>query len=185
MASRGRAKERRRLLPGAVELGLRRLLIGGCGLVIVAVACAAWASLATWSVHDPSFNNATRAAPQNLLGHWGAVVADLAIQSIGLAAIILFLPLAAWGWHILFGTVPSRRRWRLLAWPGAVVLLAATLAALPQPKSWPLPNGLGGILGDFFMAGAHVVGVLPAAAVYFVAGLVFLCIGTMLMAFSC
>jgi len=186
MASRGRAKERRRLLPGAVESGLRRLLLGGCGLVIVAVACAAWASLATWSVHDPSFNNATRAAPQNLLGHWGAVVADLAIQSIGLAAIILFLPLAAWGWHILFGTVPSRRRWRLLAWPGAVMLLAATLAALPQPKSWPLPNGLGGILGDFFMAATHVIGpFLPEAAVSFVAGIAFLVLGTMLLLFAC
>ena len=186
MASRGRAKERRRLLPGAVESGLRRLLLGGCGLVIVAVACAAWASLATWSVHDPSFNNATRAAPQNLLGHWGAVVADLAIQSIGLAAIILFLPLAAWGWHILFGTVSSRRRWRLLAWPGAVMLLAATLAALPQPKSWPLPNGLGGILGDFFMAATHVIGpFLPEAAVSFVAGIAFLVLGTMLLLFAC
>src|SRR6187431_1563152 len=186
MASRGRAKERRRLLPGAVESGLRRLLLGGCGLVMVALACAAWASLTTWSVHDPSFNNATRAAPQNLLGHWGAVVADLAIQSIGLAAIILFLPLAAWGWHILFGTVPSRRRWRLLAWPGAVVLLAATLAALPQPKSWPLPNGLGGILGDFFMAATHVIGpFLPEAAVSFVAGIAFLVLGTMLLMFAC
>ena len=146
-------------------------MLGTYGLGVVTVACAAWASLATWSVHDPSFNNATRAAPRNLLGGWGAVVADLAIQSLGLASIILFLPLAAWGWHLLFRTVPKRRRLRLLAWPAAVMLLAATLAALPQPKSWPLPNGLGGILGDFFMAGAHVIGpFLPEAAVSFVAG---------------
>ena len=83
MAIRRREKERRRLLPGAVESGLRRLVLGTYGLVIVAAACAAWASLATWSVHDPSLNNATRAAPRNLLGSWGAVVADLAIQSLG------------------------------------------------------------------------------------------------------
>src|SRR4029078_12020053 len=119
-------------------------------------------------------------------GHWGAVVADLAIQSIGLAAIILFLPLAAWGWHILFGRVPSRRRWRLLAWPGAVILLAATLAALPQPKSWPLPNGLSGILGECFMGAPHVIGpFLPEAAVSFVAGIAFLVLGTMLLLFAC
>ena len=109
MATRGRAKERRRLLPGAVESGLRRLVLGTYGLGIVTVACAAWASLATWSVHDPSLNNATRAAPRNVLGNWGAVVADLAIQSLGLASIILFLPLAAWGWHLVFRTVPMRR----------------------------------------------------------------------------
>ncbi|HSD92086.1 MAG TPA: DNA translocase FtsK 4TM domain-containing protein [Methyloceanibacter sp.] len=184
--ARGRAKQRRRLLPGAVESGLRRLMFGGYGLLIVTIACAAWASLATWSVHDPSLNNATRAAPRNLLGSWGAVVADLTIQSLGLAGIILFLPLAAWGWHLFFGTAPNRRRLRLLAWPASVILLAAALSALPQPKSWPLPNGLGGIFGDFFMAGAHIIGpFLPQAAVSFVAGLAFLVIGIMLLLFAC
>ena len=82
------------------------------------------------------------------------MVADLAIQSLGLASIIFFLPLAAWGWHLLTGNRPNRKRFRLLAWPAAVILLAAALAALPQPKSWPLPNGLGGIFGDF--TGARV-----------------------------
>src|SRR5665648_86873 len=186
MATRGRSKERRRLLPGAVESGLRRLMLGSYGLMIVTVACAAWASLATWSVHDPSLNNATRAAPRNVLGGWGAVVADLTIQSLGIASIILFLPLAAWGWHLVFRTTPNRRRLRLLAWLASVILLAAALAALPQPKSWPLPNGLGGIFGDFFMAGAHIIGpFLPDAAVSFVAGLAFLVIGTMLLLFAC
>ncbi|MGA7458032.1 MAG: DNA translocase FtsK 4TM domain-containing protein, partial [Methyloceanibacter sp.] len=161
-------------------------MLGSYGLLIVTVACAAWASLATWSVHDPSLNNATRAMPRNVLGSWGAVVADLAIQSLGLASIILFLPLAAWGWHLVFRTMPVRRRVRLLAWPCSVILLAAALAALPQPKSWPLPNGLGGIFGDFFMAGAHVIGpFLPDAAVSFVAGLTFFVIGTMMLLFAC
>ena len=66
------------------------MMLGGYGLLIVTVACAAWASLATWSVHDPSLNNATRAAPRNLLGSWGAVVADLSFQSLGIASIICF-----------------------------------------------------------------------------------------------
>ena len=186
MASRGRAKGRRKLLPGAVQTGLQRLMLGSYGLVFVAGACAAWLSLATWSVHDPSLNNATRVAPRNLLGGYGAVIADLAIQSLGLASIIFFLPLAAWGWHLLTGNRPSRKRFRLLAWPAAVILLAAALASLPQPKSWPLPNGLGGIFGDFFMAGAHVIGpFLPDAAVSFVAGLTFFVIGTMLLFYAC
>ena len=164
MASKRRTKERRRLLPGAVESGLRQLLFRGYGLGIVAASCLAWASLATWSIYDPSFNNATQAAPRNVLGSWGAILADLAMQSLGLAAIVLFLPLAAWGWHLALRTVPERRRARLLLWPLSVMLLAAALSALPQPKSWPLPNGLGGILGDLFMTGALFIGVLPAAA---------------------
>jgi DNA segregation ATPase FtsK/SpoIIIE, S-DNA-T family len=186
MAVRSRSKERRRLLPNAVETGLRRLIFGAYGLGMLTVACAAWMSLATWSVHDPSLNNATRVTPRNLLGEYGAVVADLAIQSLGLAAIIFFLPLAAWGWHLIFQTMPNLRRYRLVAWPAAVLLLAAALSALPQPKSWPMPNGLGGILGDFFMAGAHIIGpFLPIAAVSFVAGLFFLVLGTMLLLFAC
>jgi len=70
-------------------------------------------------------------------------------------------------------------------WPAAVMLLAAFLSALPQPKSWPLPNGLGGILGDIFMAATLFIGVLPAAAAYFVAGLTFLVVGTSLLLFAC
>src|ERR1044071_580985 len=127
--ARGRAKSRRKLLPGAVESGLRRMMLGSYGLLIVTVACAAWASLATWSVHDPSLNNATHAAPRNVLGSWGAVVADLTIQSLGIASIILFLPLSAWGWPRVFRTPPNRRRLRFLAWPASVILLAAALAA--------------------------------------------------------
>ena len=169
-----------------METGLRRLVFGTYGFVLIAGACAVWVSLATWSVHDPSLNNATRVIPRNLLGGWGAVIADLGIQSLGLAAIFLFLPLAAWGWHLVARTVPNRRKWRLLAWPASALLLAAAFAALPQPKSWPLPNGLGGILGDFIMAGAHVIGpFLPDAAVAFVAGLAFFIVGFWLLLFAC
>ena len=164
---------------------MRQLLFRGYGLGIVVAACLAWASLATWSIYDPSFNNATQAAPRNVLGSWGAILADLAMQSLGLAAIVLFLPLAAWGWHLALRTVPERRRARLLLWPLSVLLLAAALSALPQPKSWPLPNGLGGILGDLFMTGALFIGVLPAAAASFVAGLLFLIAGTSLLLFAC
>ena len=109
MAPRGRAKAQRRLLPSAVETGLRRLLFGTYGFVLIAGACAVWASLATWSVPDTSLNNATRVVPGNLLGSWGAVTADLGMQSLGLAAIFLFLQLAAWGWHLVARTVPNRR----------------------------------------------------------------------------
>ncbi len=169
-----------------MESGLRRLIFGTYGFVLIAGACAVWASLATWSVHDPSLNNATRAVPRNLLGSWGATIADLGIQSLGLASIVLFLPLAAWGWHLMARTAPNRRKWRLLAWPASVLLLAAALSALPQPKSWPLPNGLGGILGDFIIAGAHVIGpFLPEAAVSFVAGLAFFVVGMALLFFAC
>ncbi|ODA68009.1 DNA translocase FtsK [Methyloligella halotolerans] len=173
-------------MPGAVQSGLRQLLMSGYGLGILVLACGAWASLATWSVTDPSLNNATRTTPNNVLGHWGAGLADITFQSVGLASILLFLPLAAWGWHLIFGTVPNRRRSRLLAWPVSVVLLAGAFSALPQPKSWPLPSGLGGIIGEVLVAAAGIIGpFLPGAAISFVAGLGFLIFGTWLLLFAC
>jgi DNA segregation ATPase FtsK/SpoIIIE, S-DNA-T family len=184
--ARASVRKRRRVLPSAVESGLKQLAfrIYGAGLIVMAVA--AWASLATWSVHDPSLNNATRDGPANWLGAPGAVIADIGMQSLGLAAMLLFLPLAAWGWHLMAGESPGRRRARLFAWPVSVLLLAAALSALPQPKSWPLPNGLGGILGDFVMAAAHIIGpFLPDAAVSFVAGLAFLVIGASMLLLAC
>ncbi|MDJ0511895.1 MAG: DNA translocase FtsK [Methyloceanibacter sp.] len=185
MVATGRSEPKQRLLPSAIAQGLRRLVFGTYGFALIAGACAVWLALATWSVHDPSLNNATPVVPRNLLGGWGAVVADLGIQSLGLATIFMFLPLAAWGWHLVANTVPTKIKYRLLAWPFAGLLLAAAFAGLPQPKSWPLPNGLGGILGDFIMAGAHVIGpFLPQSAVSFVAGLVFMIVGFGLLFFA-
>ena len=117
MALASSSANRKRLLPGSIETGLKRLAWWCLGATLIAMALAAWTSLATWSIHDPSLNHATREAPANLLAHWGAVTADLAIQSLGLAAIFLFLPLAAWGWHISFGKLPELAKFRLAAWP--------------------------------------------------------------------
>ncbi len=185
MAVAGRSEPKRRLLPSTVAHGLRRITFSSYGFILIAATCAVWLALATWSVHDPSLNNATPVVPRNILGGWGAIVADLGIQSLGLATIFLFLPLAAWGWHLVANTVPDKIKYRLLAWPIAGLLLSAAFAGLPQPRSWPLPNGLGGILGDFIMAGAHVIGpFLPQSAVSFVAGLVFLIAGFGLLFFA-
>ena len=174
-------------MPGAVESGLRRLMLGSYGLLIVTVACAAWASLATWSVHDPSLNNATRAMPRNVLGSWGAVVADLAIQSLGLASIILF---------------PAARRLGLaprLPYRARAQADAAPRLALPRSSCWPPPwppcpsrkAGRYRTASAAFSAisswpAAHVIGpFLPDAAVSFVAGIAFFVIGTMMLLFAC
>ena len=154
MALTGTSTARKRLLPGAFESGLKRMTWWVAGAGLFALALAAWASLMSWSIHDPSLNNATRDAPANWLAYWGATVADLSIQSVGLCSIALYLPLAAWGRHIAFGQIPPRLKLRLGAWPVGVMALAGGLSVLPEPASWPLPNGLGGIMGDLVLSAA-------------------------------
>ncbi len=140
-----------RILPEAMAEGLKRWAIRSAGLGLVLVAVAGWLSLASWSIHDPSWNNLTSTAPRNLLGFGGAILADILFQAVGLAAIFVFLPLASWGWRLMALSFPDQMRWRLLLWPVALVLLAGTLSGLTPPASWPLPGGLGGIAGDYLM----------------------------------
>ncbi|MCX2724900.1 DNA translocase FtsK [Roseibium salinum] len=127
---------------------LRRNLVGAAGLGIVAVAAMLAASLATWSVSDPSLNHATEGPVRNALGAPGAILADILMQTIGLATAVFLVPLVLWGWRLLTGHALGIGRKRLVFWLTGSALAAGALAALPVPESWPLPTGLGGFFGD-------------------------------------
>ncbi len=127
---------------------LRRNLVGATGLGLIALAAMVAAALATWSVSDPSFNHATSGPVRNALGSPGAVVADILMQSIGLATAVFLVPLVLWGWRLLTGHALGIGRKRLAFWLIGTSLAAGALASLPVPDSWPLPTGLGGFFGD-------------------------------------
>ena len=88
---------------------------------------------------------------RNVLGRGGAIVADLLMQLFGLAALVLLLPIAIWGWRLASHRHLSRERLRLALWGLAVPLSAAFAAALPRTSAWPLPAGLGGAIGDWLL----------------------------------
>jgi len=127
---------------------LRRNLTGAAGLGIISIAAALAAALATWSVNDPSLNHATGGPVRNALGAPGAIIADVLMQTIGLATAVFLVPLVLWGWRLLTGHALGIGRKRLFYWILGSGLSAGALAALPVPQSWPLPTGLGGFLGD-------------------------------------
>src|ERR1700756_4464497 len=56
------------------------------GGLVAALGVAVAVSFATYNAGDPSLNAATGIAPTNALGGPGAVLADLGVQSLGLAA---------------------------------------------------------------------------------------------------
>jgi S-DNA-T family DNA segregation ATPase FtsK/SpoIIIE len=136
------------LLSEQVRGALWRRLQECVGFALLGIAFLGAVALGTWSVQDPSFSHATDAKVRNLLGIPGAITADLLMQLIGVAAIVLLLPIAVWGWRLVTHRPMRRERWRLLAWLCAVVLGAVFAACMPRTHAWPLPTGLGGVVGD-------------------------------------
>ena len=118
------------------------------GLALIAMAGACALALASWSTRDPSINHATSGPVRNLLGNRGAIAADLVTQTVGIACIVLLLPLAMWGWRLLRRRHIDRLPWRLLFWLVATLCAAGVASLLPATDRWPLPTGLGGMVGD-------------------------------------
>ncbi len=146
-----RGLDRLSFLPDALRDALRRRLreLGGLALILAATLLAL--ALATWSVQDPSLSHATNVAVRNALGLPGAIVADLLMQLLGVAALALVLPVAIWGWRLASHRPLNRERIRLAAWMLGVLLAAGCAAALPRSAAWPLPAGLGGVIGDWIL----------------------------------
>src|SRR3954467_7907726 len=126
---------------------VRRRLSELAGLSLLTLALIAAVALATWSVQDPSLSHATNAPVHNLLGTSGAIASDLLMQLFGLAAAILLLPVGINGWRLL-AHPPLSAKSRHFAWLAVMLFVCAFAACMPVSASWPLPSGLGGVLGD-------------------------------------
>jgi S-DNA-T family DNA segregation ATPase FtsK/SpoIIIE len=161
---------------------LRRRARELVGLALIGIAIALALSLATWSIQDPSLSHATNAHVRNRFGYPGAIVADLLMQLLGTASLALVLPIAFWGWRIASHRPLARERIRLGLWLLALPLAAACAAALPRTASWPLPSGLGGVLGDWILhlcsslTGTSRSTVFKAAAAFGFGGGALLCL---------
>jgi len=169
---------RTRFLPKALTVELRRLPWRLLGASLVGIAIAGWLALISWSYGDPSPSYATLAQPHNWLGRRGASVADALMQSFGLAAAFLILPLAALGIRIASGHLPLRPRLRGIYWAAAVLAVPAFFAMFPAPARWLLDSGLGGIVGDFIVARvAKLSSFIPRAVLWPGFGLLFFAAG--------
>ena len=118
------------------------------GIALITLAVTMGCALATWSVQDPSLSHATDAPVRNLLGATGAIGSDLLMQLFGLASTVLVLPVAVWGWRIATHREFDREWQRLLLWLGGTLLASGFASCLPNSPKWPLPTGLGGVIGD-------------------------------------
>ncbi len=144
-------------LPAAIREALGRRLRELAGLGLLTLAGGAAAALMTWSVQDPSLSHATSRAIHNVVGYPGAIGADLLMQILGLGAIMLILPVAVWGWRMLTHRTFDREALRLTCWILCTVLASGFASCWPHGGAWPLPTGLGGVVGDALVRAPAVV----------------------------
>ena len=148
------------------------------GGVTAAAGAALAVAFATYNAADPSLNAAGPAALTNALGAPGATLADLGVQSLGLACALAALTVVVLGLCRAAASDPAANRGhlRLRALVGAlgVLALAAALAWPAPPAAWPLAKGLGGFWGDAMLSGlsgllayAHLPLAQPIAAAIF------------------
>jgi S-DNA-T family DNA segregation ATPase FtsK/SpoIIIE len=143
------------------------------GGAVAALGVAFAVAFASYNPADPSLNAASGAAPTNALGGPGAVLADLGVQSLGLAAGLAALLMVVLGLSRAAAPHPDACRGHLRLRGAAgllgVVALAAVLAAPPAPAVWPLAKGMGGFWGEAVLgalAGLVAYAHLPAPKVF-------------------
>jgi S-DNA-T family DNA segregation ATPase FtsK/SpoIIIE len=144
-------------LPASIREALARRLRELAGLSLLGFSGVAAAALMTWSVQDPSLSHATSRSIRNIVGYPGAIGADLLMQILGLGAIMLILPVAIWGWRMLTHRNFDREALRIACWILCTAIAAGFASCWPHGGAWPLPTGLGGVVGDALVRAPAVV----------------------------
>src|SRR5215475_442513 len=85
------------ILPEGGRDFLHRRLMELVGVGVAAGGVVLLLALFTFSPSDPSLNHATGSPPHNMLGFAGAYVADLLLQTFGLAIVLVPVALITWG----------------------------------------------------------------------------------------
>jgi len=118
------------------------------GFVLCITSIFLFLCLITYSRGDPSSNNSVDNPVHNIGGHAGAWIADLTLQSLGLASIFLVLVPLAWSIKIIRGQSVSHLWLRFSFLLISMVLVAPLLSMVEPPMAWTIEKGFGGAIGS-------------------------------------
>jgi DNA segregation ATPase FtsK/SpoIIIE, S-DNA-T family len=128
------------------------------------------ALLISYNHNDPSWDHAINVVPTNALGISGAIIADLLVQGLGAAALLLPMVSLDWAVRLISGRWLRHFWFRVVLAPPILVSAALALAIVPPPKAWPAAVSFGGVAGTLMrhyldpFGGSAPVSAMAAAA---------------------
>jgi S-DNA-T family DNA segregation ATPase FtsK/SpoIIIE len=129
-----------------------RLLQRLGGLLLAAFSFVFVLSLLSFNPDDPSFNTvSTNNYISNWMGSFGAHIADLSFQLIGLSSFFLCLIIFSMAIKISSRFGLKNPLPKLILTPCCLLCFSVFFAALPQPSWWQFKS-LGGVNGRFILA---------------------------------
>ena len=141
--------------------GFGRRLFEGLGVALVLASLLLLLALLTYNPGDVSLDTAVDASPRNFLGRDGALVADILVQSVGLAAYLVPTVLFGWAFRLMLQR-PIRRPVRGIVLLLVALVLGAAACSILHP-GLALPAGAGGAVGWVLLGLAGRAGLAPFA----------------------
>ena len=155
------AKQRNPLFDQSTQAALERRGKEVVGAALVALGALIALMLLSHSPDDPSFQSATDAPAQNLLGGIGAYVSSALYMITGYGSYMLAVGAVGWGLRLMLHRGEDRLM-RAVFLPIAMVLLSVYATSIVPPPGWRESFGLGGHLGDMLMGA--MLGLVPLKA---------------------
>ncbi|MDI1228786.1 MAG: DNA translocase FtsK 4TM domain-containing protein [bacterium] len=160
------------LLPASMQSFIAHRLTDLGGVAFAGAGLALFGALLTYDPKDPSLNTAgTNPVVQNFLGKSGAYTADLLLQTLGAAALLIGAAFMVWGWRIVKRKPMQGLGARLPMLIFSVLLGAIAFARLPSFDMFGAGSYLGGSAGALIYnaVGNNLQGWLGTMAFLFVA----------------
>lgn len=111
--------------------------------LLMLVGCSTALLLVTYNPNDPSFNSVTDKYPSNLLGHFGAYLADIFYQFFGIASFIL--PICCIFWSLSVWRL--KKKWATVRIIVMLLSIISLSIVCTNIKINYLPAGAGGTTG--------------------------------------
>ncbi len=154
------AAEPTRLASPEIRRLIGRRLAWLVGVALLGVAVLLGTTLASYDPYDPSFNTANIHPVHNVLGYFGATIADLLLQGFGAVGVLPVVALLAWAWGLAVngqigrGGMLLRLSLLTISLPVTAAAASGIAGLLGLGKVWPTPAGIGGAVGSGIAATA-------------------------------